>query len=83
MPRTGLDVCNPNGGADSLGSCDSNGPVRICTWPFPALKVAVDAHRTRDQQFLLTGSQKSILMKSVSESLAGGGRARGVGDALV
>jgi hypothetical protein len=33
--------------------------------------VAVDAHRTRNGQFLLTGSQKFTLMKNVSESLAG------------
>src|ERR1700692_3745306 len=35
------------------------------------LKVAVDAHRTRNGQFMLTGSQKFSLMKNVSESLAG------------
>jgi len=38
---------------------------------FRHLKVAVDAHRMRNGQFLLTGSQKFTLMKSVSESLAG------------
>jgi predicted AAA+ superfamily ATPase len=38
---------------------------------FRYLKVAVDASRTRNGQFLLTGSQKFTLMKSVSESLAG------------
>lgn len=38
---------------------------------FRHLKVAVDAHRTRNGQFLLTGSQKFALMKNVSESLAG------------
>jgi predicted AAA+ superfamily ATPase len=38
---------------------------------FRHLKVAVDANRTRNGQFLLTGSQKFTLMKSVSESLAG------------
>lgn len=38
---------------------------------FRHLKVAVDAHRSRNGQFLLTGSQKFTLMKSVSESLAG------------
>ncbi len=31
----------------------------------------MDAHRTRNGQFLLTGSQKFTLMKNVSESLAG------------
>ncbi|MGO9680269.1 MAG: AAA family ATPase [Candidatus Sulfotelmatobacter sp.] len=36
---------------------------------FRHLKVAVDAHRTRNGQFLLTGSQKLTLMKNVSESL--------------
>lgn len=38
---------------------------------FRHLKVAVDAHRTRNGQFLLTGSQKFTLMKNVSDSLAG------------
>lgn len=38
---------------------------------FRHLKVAVDAHRTRNGQFLLTGSQKFTLMNGVSESLAG------------
>jgi len=38
---------------------------------FRHLKVAVDANRGRNGQFLLTGSQKFTLMKSVSESLAG------------
>src|ERR1700681_566376 len=38
---------------------------------FRYLKVAVDANRTRNGQFLLTGSQKFTLMKNISESLAG------------
>jgi predicted AAA+ superfamily ATPase len=38
---------------------------------FRYLKVAVDAARREKGQFLLTGSQKFTLMKSVSESLAG------------
>jgi uncharacterized protein len=38
---------------------------------FRYIKVAVDANRHRNGQFLLTGSQKFTLMKSVSESLAG------------
>src|ERR1700745_860753 len=38
---------------------------------FRHLKVAVDANRTRNGQFLLTGSQKFTLMKNLSESLAG------------
>src|SRR6202051_2735864 len=38
---------------------------------FRYLKVAVDANRTRNGQFLLTGSQKFTLMRNVSESLAG------------
>jgi len=38
---------------------------------FRYLKAAVDANRTGNGQFLLTGSQKFTLMKSVSESLAG------------
>jgi uncharacterized protein len=38
---------------------------------FRHLKVAVDAHRGRNGQFLLTGSQKFTLMRNISESLAG------------
>ena len=38
---------------------------------FRYLKIAVDAARRGKGQFLLTGSQKFTLMKSVSESLAG------------
>ena len=38
---------------------------------FRHLKAPVDANRARNGQFLLTGSQKFTLMKSVSESLAG------------
>lgn len=38
---------------------------------FRNLKVAVDSSRGRNGQFLLTGSQKFTLMKSLSESLAG------------
>src|SRR5499427_10182077 len=38
---------------------------------FRYLKIAVDAGRSRHGRFLLTGSQKFTLMKSVSESLAG------------
>lgn len=38
---------------------------------FRHLKVAVDAHRERNGQFILTGSQKAPLMRSASESLAG------------
>lgn len=38
---------------------------------FRHLKVAVDRHRARNGQFLLTGSQKFTLMSGVSESLAG------------
>lgn len=38
---------------------------------FRHLKAEVDGHRTRNGQFLLTGSQKFALMKNVSESLAG------------
>ena len=38
---------------------------------FRHLKAEVDAHRWRNGQFLLTGSQKFSLMKNVSESLAG------------
>lgn len=38
---------------------------------FRYIKIAVDANRHRNGEFLLTGSQKFTLMKSVSESLAG------------
>lgn len=38
---------------------------------FRHLKAAVDAHRGRHGQYLLTGSQKFTVMKGVSESLAG------------
>lgn len=38
---------------------------------FRYIKIAVDANRHSNGQFLLTGSQKFTLMKSVSESLAG------------
>ncbi|HET9184187.1 MAG TPA: ATP-binding protein [Candidatus Angelobacter sp.] len=38
---------------------------------FRYIKIAVDANRHENGQFLLTGSQKFTLMKSVSESLAG------------
>jgi uncharacterized protein len=38
---------------------------------FRHLKATIDANRTRNGQFLLTGSQKFTLMRSVSESLAG------------
>jgi hypothetical protein len=33
---------------------------------FRHLKVVVDAHRTRNAEFLLTGSQQFILTKNVS-----------------
>jgi uncharacterized protein len=36
---------------------------------FRHLKAEVDPHRSRNGQFLLTGSQKFTLMKNVSESL--------------
>ena len=38
---------------------------------FRYLKAVVDSHRSRNGQFLFTGSQKFTLMKSASESLAG------------
>ena len=38
---------------------------------FRYIKAAVDSNRSRNGQFLLTGSQKFTLMKNVSESLAG------------
>jgi len=38
---------------------------------FRHLKTAVDAHRSRYGQYLLTGSQKFTLMRGVAESLAG------------
>jgi uncharacterized protein len=45
--------------------------VQYAAGLFRHLKVAVDASRARNGQFLLTGSQKFTLMKNVSESLAG------------
>jgi len=38
---------------------------------FRALKVAVDENRSQAGRFLLTGSQRFVLMKGISESLAG------------
>src|ERR1700683_3265607 len=38
---------------------------------FRHLKAAVDAHRSRKGQFLVTGSEKFTLIRNVSESLAG------------
>lgn len=38
---------------------------------FRHLKSVIDRDRTRNGEFLLTGSQKFVLMKSVSDSLAG------------
>ena len=38
---------------------------------FRHLKVAVDSNRSRNGQYLLTGSQKFALMQGISESLAG------------
>lgn len=38
---------------------------------FRHLKIAVDQHRSRRGQYLLTGSQKFTLMKGVADSLAG------------
>lgn len=38
---------------------------------FRHLKSIIDQHRSRNGQFLLTGSQKFALMRNVSESLAG------------
>lgn len=38
---------------------------------FRHLKVVIDQDRDRNGQYILTGSQKFVLMKSVSESLAG------------
>ncbi len=38
---------------------------------FRYLKAAIEKHRNRNGQFLLTGSQKLVLMERISESLAG------------
>jgi len=38
---------------------------------FRYLKIEIDAHRSANGQFILTGSQKFSLMKEVSDSLAG------------
>lgn len=43
------------------------------TWPelFPRLRAAIDADRRRNGRFLLLGSVSPVLMREVSESLAG------------
>lgn len=38
---------------------------------FPALRVAIDAQRSRPGRFVITGSSSPELLKSISESLAG------------
>jgi len=38
---------------------------------FPALRVAIDSDRNRNGRFVLTGSSSPVLLKSISESLAG------------
>lgn len=38
---------------------------------FPALRVAIDQDRGRSGRFVLTGSSSPVLLKSISESLAG------------
>ena len=38
---------------------------------FPALRVAIDEHRTEKGRFVITGSSSPALVRSVSESLAG------------
>jgi predicted AAA+ superfamily ATPase len=38
---------------------------------FPALRVAIDEHRSEKGRFVITGSSSPALVKSVSESLAG------------
>ena len=50
---------------------------------FRHLKIQVDANRTRNGQFLITGSQKFSLMKNGIRVSGWPGRHRRVGDALV
>ena len=38
---------------------------------FPALRVAIDAHRAKKGRFVVTGSSSPDLLRSISESLAG------------
>jgi predicted AAA+ superfamily ATPase len=54
---------------ESVGS--GHDEVQYAPGSFRHLKAQVDAHRTRNGQFLLSGSQKFTLMKNVFESLAG------------
>ena len=45
--------------------------VQNCPYLLPYLKEKIDAHRSRNGQYLLTGSQNLALTQSVTESLAG------------
>jgi uncharacterized protein len=45
--------------------------VQYAPGVFRNLKVAIDRHRQRKGQFILTGSQSFVLMQNVSDSLAG------------
>ncbi len=55
---------------------DADGPliideVQYASGLFRHLKIKIDERRHRMGQFLMTGSQKFVLMKSISETLAG------------
>ena len=45
--------------------------VQVLTALFPALRVAIDADRSKKGRFVITGSSSPNLLRSVSESLAG------------
>ena len=45
--------------------------VQYCPDLLPYIKEAIDAHRAKKGQFLLTGSQNLLLLERITESLAG------------
>lgn len=62
---------------DPRGFLELNSPpvifdeVQYCPDLLPYIKEHIDAHRTKQGQFLLTGSQNLLLLERVTESLAG------------
>jgi uncharacterized protein len=45
--------------------------VQVLPDLFPALRVAIDDHRTEKGRYVITGSSSPALLRSISESLAG------------
>ncbi|MEK7791453.1 MAG: ATP-binding protein [Deltaproteobacteria bacterium] len=45
--------------------------AQVCPDLFPALRVAIDKHRKLNGQYLLSGSSSPLLIRNLSESLAG------------